>query len=152
MATKLIQELEKSWERQDVADVSVGDTVSVGWTIVEGKKKRVQRFEGIIIKATGARSRRSITVRKIVDKNGVEKTFLLHSPLLADINVISKGNVRRARLYYLRDRIGAKATRVKTLDYKTQLAKTANKKAAAEQANADQADHDKAVVVDTTDA
>ncbi len=113
MTKLLIQELEKSWQRGTLPDIRVGDTVSVGWTIVEGKKKRVQKFEGIVIKMTGIRSRESITIRRIIDKVGVEKTFLLHSPLLAELVVVSKGKVRRAKLTYLRDRIGVKATRVK---------------------------------------
>ena len=116
-----IQALETSWMKETVPEINVGDTVSIGWTIVEGKKKRVQKFEGTVIKTTGIRSRAAVTVRKIIEKIGVEKTFLIHSPLIADVKVLSRGKVRRARLHYLRQRVG-KATRVKTMDYRPQAA------------------------------
>lgn len=95
--------------------VSTGDTVVVHKLISEGKKSRVQRFKGLIIKQTGIRSRESITVRKIVDGIGVEKSFLLHSPLIKQIDVVQKGSARRARLNYLRKRKGRAALRVKVV-------------------------------------
>ena len=126
MANTLIQGLETSWMAEKTVEVNVGDTVSVGWSIVEGKKKRVQKFEGIVIKKTGIRSRQSFTVRKIIDKVGVEKTFLSHSPLISEVKIVKRGKVRRARLNYLRNRIGVKATRVKSLDMDQSQSKSAS--------------------------
>ena len=114
MAHQLITEFEKTQMKESVAECNVGDTVRVAKVITEGKKTRTQRFEGIIIKMQGTLSRKSITVRKIVDGVGVEKTFLLHSPLVPEVEILKRGIVRRAKLHYLRDRVGDKATRVKT--------------------------------------
>lgn len=113
MTAKIIEEFEKSQEKENVADLRIGDVIQVFKTIVEGKKKRIQRFEGTVIKMAGIRSRRSFTVRKVIDGVGVEKTFLLHSPLIEDIKVLQHSKVRRSRLFYLRERIGAKANRLK---------------------------------------
>ena len=111
----LIDEFEKSqMKRSGLPSISVGDKVSISKVIVEGKKKRIQKFEGIIIGIQGKLSKKKINIRKVVDKVGVEKAFLLHSPLVKDIKIISKGKVRRANLNYLRQRIGSKATKVKT--------------------------------------
>lgn len=114
----LIQEFEKQQLKEDVVEFNVGDTVAVSKVISEGKKQRIQRFEGLVVKMEGYSSRRTFTVRKVIDKIGVEKTFLLHSPLVPEVTVLSRGKVRRAKLHYLRNRIGAKASRVKTLDRK----------------------------------
>lgn len=112
-----IDEFEKSQCcSNDYPDVRVGDTVIVHKEINEGKKARVQRFQGLIIKKTGIYSRESITLRKIVDKIGVEKTFLIASPLVKNIELVSRGKGRRARLNYLRDRKGKAALRVKNVD------------------------------------
>jgi len=112
-----IEEFEKSQIAQnEFPEVSVGDTVIVHKEISEGKKTRIQRFQGLIIKKTGQHSRVSITLRKIVDGIGVEKSFLTSSPLLKNIEVVSRGKGRRARLNYLRDRKGKAALRVKKLD------------------------------------
>jgi len=113
MTAKLVEEFEKTQVKEDAADVRVGDILQVFKTIIEGKKKRVQRFEGTVIKVTGIRNRRSFTVRKVLDGVGVEKTFLLHSPLIEDIKIIQRSKVRRSRLFYLRNRIGSKANRLK---------------------------------------
>ena len=109
----LIQEFEKKQMKKNSPSIKVGDIVCVSKIIQEGKKKRTQRFEGTVIKCQGSNSRRSFTVRKIISSVGVEKTFLLHSPLLSDVTVTQRSKVRRAKLYYLRDRIGAKANRLK---------------------------------------
>ena len=93
--------------------ISVGDIVCVSKIIEEGKKKRIQRFEGTVIKCQGSNVRQSFMVRKIMTGGGVEKTFLLHSPLLKNIEIIQQSKVRRAKLYYLRGRVGAKANRLK---------------------------------------
>ena len=84
--------------------------------IMEGKKQRVQRFQGTVIKIKGSLSRKTFTVRKIIDGVGVEKSFLLHSPLVPKVEVLKRAKVRRAKLYYLRDRVGAKANRLKVKD------------------------------------
>jgi large subunit ribosomal protein L19 len=112
--SQYIQEFEKSQIAEtSFPDIRVGDTVIVHKLITEGKKSRIQRFQGLIIKQTGIYSRESITVRKIVDGIGVEKSFLLSSPLVKDLEVVKKGKGRRARLNYLRDRKGKAALRVK---------------------------------------
>lgn len=116
MSSTIIRDIEKAQMKAEVPTFEVGDTVRVAAAILEGKKKRVQRFEGTVIKRSGHLSRQSFTVRRIIDKIGVERTFLLHSPLVEEIEVIKRGAVRRARLYYLRDRVGAKANRVKSKD------------------------------------
>jgi large subunit ribosomal protein L19 len=114
MTVQLITEIEKSQMKDNVPSLNVGDTVRVAKLIVEGKKQRTQYYEGLIVKMANKYSRESITVRKICDGIGIEKTFLIHSPLVTDIKVMKRGLVRRARLNYLRNRIGVKATRVKT--------------------------------------
>jgi large subunit ribosomal protein L19 len=112
-----IEEFEKKqMVENNYPNVTVGDTVVVHKQISEGKKTRVQRFQGLLIKRTGRLSRESITIRKIVDGIGVEKTFILCSPMVKGIDIVSKGKGRRARLNYLRDRKGKAALRVKKLD------------------------------------
>ena len=119
MSEQLIREFEQTQLKEKVEDVQVGDTVAVHKMIVEGKKKRIQRFEGTVIKMRGSLSRKNITVRRIVDGIGVEQTFLLHSPLLEKVVIKKRAKVRRAKLYYLRDRIGSKANRLKVRQEKT---------------------------------
>jgi len=114
MSSILIDEIERAQMKESVPSFGVGDTIRVFYAVLEGKKRRIQRFEGTVIKRSGYLSRESFTVRRIIDKVGVERTFLIHSPLVDNVEVIKEGIVRRARLYYLRDRIGAKANRVKT--------------------------------------
>jgi len=116
MTSPIIVQFEKDQMKSSVPRFNVGDTVAVTSAIVEGQKRRLQVFEGIVIKRTGIHHRESFTVRRVIDKVGVEKTFLIHSPLVESVKVISEGVVRRARLYYLRDRIGSKASRVKAKD------------------------------------
>lgn len=118
MSGKIMQEIEQAQMKTDIPKVNVGDTVRVANTIVEGKKKRTQFYEGLVIKSERNSNRECVTVRKIVDGVGVEKTFLLHSPLVEKIDVLKAGKVRRAKLHYLRERVGAKATRVKSADVK----------------------------------
>ena len=113
MTNKEIQEFEKSQCKENVPSIKVGDSVIVHKVIMEGKKQRTQRFQGTVIKKKGSLSRESFTVRKIVDGVGVEKTFLIHSPLVPKVEIIQQSKVRRAKLYYLRDRVGAKANRLK---------------------------------------
>ncbi len=113
MKDSRIEQFEKTQMKENPADVHVGDTVIVHKVIVEGKKKRTQRFQGTVIKKQGSLSRASFTVRKIVEGIGVEKLFLLHSPLVPKIEIVKRSKVRRAKLYYLRKRIGARANRLK---------------------------------------
>ncbi|MFC1771128.1 50S ribosomal protein L19 [Candidatus Margulisiibacteriota bacterium] len=112
--SEIIKEIEQAQMKEKITEINVGDTVSVSKIITEGKKQRTQKFEGIVVKMKGSSSRKSITVRKIIDQIGVEKSFLLHSKLVPEIKILKRGKVRRAKLNYLRQRIGAKATRVKT--------------------------------------
>ncbi|MET0411168.1 MAG: 50S ribosomal protein L19 [Polyangiaceae bacterium] len=112
MISNKIAELESATLRQDLPEFRVGDTVAVHYRIVEGDKLRVQVFKGIVIKRHRAGARSTLTVRKTSFGVGVERTFMLHTPRLDKIEVISKGVVRRARLFYLRDLRG-KAARVR---------------------------------------
>jgi large subunit ribosomal protein L19 len=111
--SKIIEAIEKEQMKESLPELNVGDTVRVSKTIVEGKKKRTQKFEGTIVKIQGSNASKSITIRKIMDKIGVEKAYLLHSPLLTNIEIIQRSKVRRSRLFYLRERVGAKANRLK---------------------------------------
>lgn len=95
--------------RDDLPDFAPGDTVKVHVRVVEGNRERVQVFEGVVIRRQGGGVRESFTVRKVSFGVGVERTFPLHSPTFAGIDVVTRGDVRRAKLYYLRDRIGKKA-------------------------------------------
>lgn len=109
----IIAAFEKSQLKADVPDVRVGNTIQVFSTIVEGTKKRVQKFEGDVIKMAGRSSLKTVTVRKILSGVGIEKTFYMHSPLVTKIVILKKNSVRRAKLYYLRGVLGAKANRLK---------------------------------------
>lgn len=108
----LIRTIEKEQMKKSVADFRPGDTLRVQIKVIEGGKERLQAFEGICIERKNGGLKESFTVRKISHGVGVERSLLLHSPRVDQIEVIRRGDVRRARLYYLRDRIG-KAARVK---------------------------------------
>jgi large subunit ribosomal protein L19 len=97
--------------RTDLPEFRVGDTVAVHYKIIEGDKERVQIFRGVVIKRHRAGARSTFTVRKVSFNVGVERVFMLHSPRLEQIDVVSRGVVRRARLFYLRD-LSGKAARV----------------------------------------
>src|SRR5690554_7316943 len=112
MSQQLIADITKEYLRNDVPEFRPGDTVRVHVKIKEGNRERIQVFEGIVIKRQNGGINETFTVRRVSYGVGVERTFLLHSPKVADIQVVRKGRVRRAKLYYLRDRIG-KAARVK---------------------------------------
>nr|AUG32038.1 50S ribosomal protein L19 [Paulinella longichromatophora] len=99
-------------EEKDIPEIYVGDSVSVGVKITEGTKTRVQPYEGVVIAKRHGGMNETITVRRIFQGVGVERVFMLHSPQVASIKVERRGKVRRAKLFYLRDRVG-KATRVK---------------------------------------
>ncbi|HEY8238548.1 MAG TPA: 50S ribosomal protein L19 [Candidatus Limnocylindrales bacterium] len=96
--------------RTDLPDLASGDTVKVSAKVVEGGKERIQVFEGTIMKLKGGGIARSITVRKIASGVGVERTFMVNSPRVEKIEVVRHGRVRRAQLYFLRDRVGKAAT------------------------------------------
>jgi large subunit ribosomal protein L19 len=98
--------------RTDVPGFAPGDSLKVHVRVVEGNKERVQVFQGVVIRRQGSGVRESFTVRKVSYGVGVERTFPLHSPVIARIEVLTRGAVRRAKLYYLRDRIG-KAAKIK---------------------------------------
>ncbi|MGH2702679.1 MAG: 50S ribosomal protein L19 [Actinomycetota bacterium] len=101
--------VERPYLRDDLPDFGPGDTVKVHVRVVEGERQRVQIFEGIVIRRRGSKLSETFTVRKLSFGVGVERTFPLHSPMIATIERVSQGDVRRAKLYYLRDRIGKKA-------------------------------------------
>lgn len=106
---QIISELEREQLRSDVPDFAVGDTVRVSVQIVESEKTRVQDFEGVVISRKHKGVRETFTVRKIASGVGVERIFPLHSPRIIGIKVVRKGDVRRGKLYYLRQRVGKKA-------------------------------------------
>ena len=105
----IIREIEAEQLKEKVDQFSVGDTVKVYGKIKEGNRERIQIFEGIVLKRQGGSSRETFTVRKISNGVGVEKTWPLHSPNVEKIEVVRRGRVRRAKLNYLRGRIGKKA-------------------------------------------
>jgi large subunit ribosomal protein L19 len=105
----LIEEITNEYLRNDLPEFNAGDTVRVHARIVEGDRERIQIFEGVVIKRRGAGVSASYTVRKISNGVGIERTFPLHSPRVAEIEVTRRGQVRRAKLYYLRDRHGRAA-------------------------------------------
>lgn len=104
--------VDKKSMRDDIPEFQAGDTVKVHVRVVEGNKERVQVFEGIVIARRGAGINESFTVRKLSSGVGVERTFPIHSPIIAKLEFLNRGDVRRAKLYYLRDRVG-KAAKVR---------------------------------------
>ncbi len=108
----LIKEFENEQLKKELPEIYVGDTVKVGVKITEGNKERVQPYEGVVIAKRHGGLNQTITVRRIFQGIGVERVFMLHSPQVASLKVERRGKVRRAKLFYLRDRVG-KATRVK---------------------------------------
>lgn len=106
-----IESLKTKFQKEGIPKIHVGDTVRVGVRITEGGKERIQPYQGTVIAMRNGGINETITVRRIFQGVGVERVFLLHSPRIASIKVIMRGKVRRAKLYYLRDRVG-KATRV----------------------------------------
>ena len=105
----IIKKIEAEQLKSEVADFRVGDTVRVHNKIREGNRERIQIFEGPVIKRQGGSSRETFTVRKLSNGVGVEKTWPLHSPNVEKIEVVRRGKVRRAKLYYLRGRVGKRA-------------------------------------------
>ena len=108
-ANAVIREIEEGQKNENVPEFSVGDTVRVSAKIVEGQRERIQVFEGTVLKIQGTNSRKTFTVRKFSNGVGVEKTWPLHSPSIESVEVVRRGKVRRAKLNYLRDRVGKSA-------------------------------------------
>ena len=102
--------------RDDVPDFSPGDTVKVHVRVIEGNRERTQVFEGVVIRRQGAGLRETYTVRKLSFGVGVERTFPVHTPIVEKVELVSRGDVRRAKLYYLRDRVGKAAKIRETRD------------------------------------
>jgi large subunit ribosomal protein L19 len=112
MSYELIHEIEKEYMKDSLPDLNPGDTVKVMVRIKEGNKERLQGYEGVIIKLAGGGISKTVTVRRVFQGVGVERVFLLHSPRVDSIKVLRRGSVRRAKLYYLRNRTG-KAARIR---------------------------------------
>jgi large subunit ribosomal protein L19 len=112
MSQQILELVEKAALKSEVAGFAIGDTVNVHTKILEGDKERIQIFTGVVIARSGSGSREMFTVRRIVANEGVERKFPLHSPKIEKIEVVRRGAVRRAKLYFLRDRVG-KAVRIK---------------------------------------
>ena len=109
----IIKKIEQEQLKQDVADFNVGDTVKVHCRVVEGGKERIQIFEGLVIARRGTGVNAAFTVRKISYGEGVERVFPVHTPRIAKIEVVNRGKARRAKLHYLRGRVGKRALLVK---------------------------------------
>ncbi len=105
----ILDDLDNASRRSDVPDFRPGDTVSVGVRVVEGNRSRVQQFQGVVIQRQGGGVRETFTVRKVSFGVGVERTFPVHTPVIEQIKVVTRGDVRRAKLYYLRELRGKKA-------------------------------------------
>jgi len=108
----IIEQIDSTQLRDDIPDFSPGDTVRVHVRVIEGGRERTQAFEGVVIGRKGGGSRETFTVRKISFGVGVERIFPVHAPIIQTIEIVRRGDVRRAKLYYLRDRVG-KAARIK---------------------------------------
>jgi len=112
MATDLMSVVEATQLKDDIPDFSSGDTVNVHLRVVEGEKERIQQFEGVCLSRRGSGSNETFTVRKISGGTGVERIFPIHSPRIAQIDVVRRGKVRRSKLYFLRE-LSGKAARIK---------------------------------------
>lgn len=110
----ILDTIEKEQLKDDVTPFNVGDTVKVHCRVIEGGKERVQVFQGIVIARRGSGVNEAFTVRKIAYGEGVERSFPLHTPRIAKIEVVNRGKVRRAKLHYLRSRVGKEAVTVKS--------------------------------------
>ncbi len=133
MSQDIIAAVQQSQLKTDLPEITVGANVDVHVRIIEGAKERIQVFSGVVIKMQNGGLDQTMTVRRIVANEGVERTFPLHSPRIAKIEVTRRGDARRAKLYYLRDRVG-KSRRLR--DQRRGLEALANREAAAKQAAA----------------
>ncbi len=137
----LVDQIEKQEMKKETSPVRIGDTVRVHMRIVEGEKERVQVIEGVVIKMRGSQNRKTITVRKVSFGVGVERIFPLHSPRVEKVEITKHAKVRRAKLYFLRERRG-KAARLKEIKIsppKSEKSKKKGKKAKAKKAAAKEA-------------
>jgi len=114
--TSKLRNFEEAHLKKTLPSFQIGDTVEVGFTIREGEKTRIQTFSGVLIRRQGTSLGQTITVRKVSYGEGVERTFPLHSPILKNITVVKKSKVRRAKLYYLRKKLGKKGGLKKLMD------------------------------------
>ena len=110
----IIKAIENEQLKSDITDFNVGDTVKVYAKVIEGSRERIQVYEGTVLKRQNGGARETFTVRKLSNGLGVEKTWPLHSPIIDKIEVVRRGKARRAKLFYLRDRVG-KAAKVKEI-------------------------------------
>ena len=110
----IIKAIENEQLKSDITDFNVGDTVKVYAKVIEGSRERIQVYEGTVLKIQNGGARETFTVRKLSNGVGVEKTWPLHSPIIDKIEVVRRGKARRAKLFYLRDRVG-KAAKVKEI-------------------------------------
>ena len=118
MKNAIIQEIENKQLRADIPEFRAGDTVKVHLRILEAKKERIQVFEGVVLSRQGKGLGAMFTVRKVIDGVGAEKVFPLHTRSISKIEVVKYGRTRRSKLYYLRDLIGSKVTRIKEDEHK----------------------------------
>ncbi|MBQ6391559.1 MAG: 50S ribosomal protein L19 [Eggerthellaceae bacterium] len=113
----IIRAIEEQQKKQEIPDFNVGDNVKVHYRITEGNRERIQVFQGDVIRRHGHTSRETFTVRKVSFSVGVERTFPVHSPKIDKIEVVRRGDVRRAKLYYLRKKVG-KAAKIKEKSFR----------------------------------
>jgi large subunit ribosomal protein L19 len=113
----IMDKINKEQCKPEITDFAIGDTVKISVKIIEGTTERIQAFTGVVIARKGSGIQESFTVRRVISGMGVERSFPIHSPRLASIEVVRKGKVRRAKLFYLRDKIG-KAAKVKERRFK----------------------------------
>ncbi len=135
----VIENLERAQLRKGIPQFKAGDTVRVHFKVIEGTRQRIQVFEGVVIKRQGAGSRETFTVRKQSFGVGVERTFPLHSPKIDKIEVAAIGDVKRAKLYYLREKVGKKARVRELRQHEGKAGRQAAEAAEAEQAEAAEA-------------
>lgn len=133
MSQQLLNIAAASSRKETLPEFHIGDTVKVHCRIIEGDKERIQMFIGTVIARRGEGISETFTVRRIVNNDGVERTFPIHSPRIADVELVRQGKTRRAKLYYLRDRVG-KATRLKEVRGLTKAERAAVEKSEAVQA------------------
>ena len=122
MANRIVEAVEQAYLKKEAPQFSVGDTVAVATRIIEGEKERIQVFTGIVIARKGSGINETFTVRRIVNNEGVERIFPLHSPFISSVTVERSGRSRRAKLYYLRNRVGKSARLVEKRKEKREAA------------------------------
>lgn len=133
MSQQILKKVVEASLKKDTPDFKIGDTVNVAVKIIEGEKERIQHFTGTVISRRGSSISENFTVRRIVNNEGVERTFPIHSPKIAAIEVVRGGKVRRAKLYFLRKRVG-KSTRLKDQKQKGELEAAKSSKTPAAEA------------------